>query len=141
YYEDKLTVLAPAKHPLAGCASLTLAQISPYDLVGPPAGTETERLLTEQFRQQGMPLKMPMRVASLDAMVLMTQAGLGLCIVPEGVWERLGPFPEIVRIPISESEPWAFQRLYVGIVSDTPAGSPVHRLYRHLARSPSLEQA
>lgn len=132
YHEDRLTVLMAQDHPLVAHDAVTLAELAPFPIIGAPAGTETERLLTTQAKRQGLVLDISMTVGSLDAMVLLTQAGLGSCIVPSRVWERLGPFPEIRQVALNEK--WARRQLRVGVPETLSAGSGVYRLYRYLAR-------
>ncbi len=132
YRQDHLAVLVPQTHELAQRAGLTLADVANQALIGPPPGTEIEKVLRDQARRAGLRLNPSMQVASLDAMVLMVQAGLGLCIVPSRVWSRLGPFPRVTRIPLAE--PWSLRQLFLGTLPNTPANSPTWRLYHQLSQ-------
>ena len=130
YRQDRLTVLVPQHHVLATRAGLTLAELAGHPIIGPPAGTETEKVLRDHAKRAGLTLKAPMQVASLDGMVLMVQAGLGVCLVPSRVWTRLGPFAKVVQLPLAE--PWSLRQMFIGMLANTPDRSPSQRLYRHL---------
>jgi DNA-binding transcriptional LysR family regulator len=60
----------------------------------------------------------------------MTQAGLGVAIVPSRAWEALGPFRGLTRIPITEH--WARRQLLVGMSSSASAAAPAGRLFARL---------
>lgn len=132
YDEDALCLLAPDGHPLARCDRvITLADIAAFEIVSMPKGTETFRLLQDQARRRGLQLRSSVEVASLDAMVLMTQAGLGIAIVPSRAWEALGPFKGLRRIQIHEH--WAHRQVLVAMNCSTATASPAGRLFSRLA--------
>lgn len=134
YDEDTLVLLVPQHHPLAEKDGVGIADIAAFELVSAPAGTETRHLVADQARRRGLRLRSSVEVASLDAMVLMTQAGLGIAIVPGHAWQALGPFRGLRRIAIVEH--WAHRQLLVGMSSTASLATPAGRLFQRLAARP-----
>lgn len=137
YRDDRLTLLVRTGHPLARRSSVGIADIAAHEVIGPLAGTETEQLLADQARRHGMRMRSSIRVASLDGMVMMAQAGFGVAIVPANAWSRFGPFRGLRRVEIHE--PWAVRQLLVGMLAGTPGASPAGRLFVWLGEG--LKQA
>lgn len=132
YDEDTLVLLVPEHHPLSNRTGVTLADITDFELVSSLPGTENRQLVADQARRRGLLLRSSIVAGSLDAMVLMTQAGLGVAVVPSHAWEALGPFRGLCRIPIIEL--WAHRQLLVGISSTASLATPAGRLFQRLAK-------
>ncbi|CAB3741114.1 HTH-type transcriptional regulator GltC [Paraburkholderia sediminicola] len=131
YEEDVLTLLIPDHHPLAERESVGLDDIADYELVSSPPGTETRQLTTDQARRRGLRLRSSIEVSSLDAMVLMTRAGLGIAIVPGHAWDAFGPFHGLRSLPIQEH--WAHRQIMVAMPASTALATPAGRLFLQLA--------
>ncbi|MGE4334749.1 MAG: LysR family transcriptional regulator [Pigmentiphaga sp.] len=132
YREDHLTVLVPENHEFAGRSGLTLAEIADQNLICPPYGTEVERVLRTHAKRGGFKLQALLQVASLETMILMVQAELGLSILPSRVWARLAHFSNLVQVPLAE--PWSLRQMYIGMLASGSDHSPTQRLYQELSK-------
>lgn len=131
YEEDSLALLVPEAHTLAERKHVGLADIAEFEIISTPRGTETQRLTADQARRRGLRLRSSIEVSSLDAMVLMTQAGLGVAILPSRAWEALGPFRGLKMVPIKEH--WAHRQILVAMPASTSMATPAGRLFARLA--------
>lgn len=124
YRGDRLVLVMPAGHPLAGRPALALAETLEYDHVGMHAASAIYGALRDEARRLGRPLRLRMHVPSFDAICRMAQAGMGLGAVPEGVFSLLGPAMHLAAVPLTD--PWA--RRALNIVVRPGALSPAARL-------------
>ncbi|WP_424134972.1 LysR family transcriptional regulator [Roseomonas chloroacetimidivorans] len=138
--EDRLLVVMPATHPLAGAASLGFDAVLDLPVVGAVESGALTLLLEEQAQQRGRPLPYRFRVAGTDAARRMVAAGHGVTVMPDGVARPYEAALGLRGVPLDE--PWAVRRLRLVA---RPAGllSPSARLLAtHLLeaeRSPSAD--
>jgi DNA-binding transcriptional LysR family regulator len=84
YREDLLPVVHP-RHPLALRRGVTLRDLSREGLITYPAGAVTRRMIDAVFQSQGEVPRARMEISSPEAMKRLTQAGLGVSILPRPV--------------------------------------------------------
>jgi DNA-binding transcriptional LysR family regulator len=84
YRRDRLAVVMPQSHPLAGEHRLRLEQVLEHDLIGMHADSALNHLITRSAADQGLQPRLRMKVTGYDALCLMVAAGLGVGILPEG---------------------------------------------------------
>ncbi|MGI4902721.1 MAG: LysR family transcriptional regulator [Janthinobacterium lividum] len=82
YRDDRLVVVVPASHPLAGRPSLAFHETLDFDQVGLLSGDSFQQLLLASSKQAGKLLRFRVHVASFDAVCRMVQAGMGLGVIP-----------------------------------------------------------
>lgn len=114
FRSDRLVLLVPHEHPLAGRDSVDLNDTLDYEYVALRSGTHLNFQLIKAANDLGRSLKIRMEVASYDALCLMVQAGVGIGIMPEGsaaIYQLNGA--SIVRL----NEPWASRELSVCVRS------------------------
>lgn len=109
YRRDRLVLVVPAGHPLAGCGPVALADTLDHDHVGLHRESSIYGALRDEARRLGRPLKLRIHVPSFDAICRMAQAGMGLGVVPEKVHALLGPQMNVVAVPLTD--PWAQRTL------------------------------
>ncbi|MGV7033899.1 LysR family transcriptional regulator [Methylobacterium symbioticum] len=109
YRGDRLVLVMPADHPLAGRPALALSETLDYDHVGMHAASSIYAALRDEARRLGRPLRLRIHVPSFDAICRMAQAGMGLGTVPEGVYALLGPQMRLTAVPLTD--PWAQRAL------------------------------
>ncbi|WP_233834628.1 LysR family transcriptional regulator [Paraburkholderia sp. ZP32-5] len=85
YRQDRLAVLVPGGHRLAGTTRVAFDELLDDSFVGLRSESALTRLLAQQATSAGRPLDVRIRVSSLDALCRMVHAGLGIAIVPEQV--------------------------------------------------------
>lgn len=85
YRQDRLAVLVPGGHRLAGASRVSFDALHDDRFVGLRSESALTRLVTQQAASAGRELDVRIRVSSLDALCRMVHAGLGIAIVPEQV--------------------------------------------------------
>lgn len=109
YRQDRLTVVVPHGHALVRRRSVKLAELVQFDWVGMHAGSALNHLVTRVAADQGLQLRLRMKVTGYDALCLMVASGLGIGILPEGSARLyMGSLP--LRC-IALNEPWAQRQL------------------------------
>ena len=128
---DRLVLIVPANHRLAGRRQTRFAELPELDFVGLPRGTALDEHLAMQAARQGRPLRLRVRVSSLDAVCTMVAAGVGVAIVPEATARRhrRGLSLSIVRLV----EPWADRRLVLCVHDSRCLSRPAKKLFEALA--------
>lgn len=81
---DRLVLLVPDDHPLAGRESVRFSETLDHEYVALRSGTHLNFQLIKAANDLGRSLRIRMEVASYDALSLMVQAGIGIGIMPEG---------------------------------------------------------
>ena len=109
YRQDRLAVLVPGAHRLAGAPRVAFDDLLEDCFVGLRSESALMRLLAQQAAHAGRQLDVRMRVSSLDALCRMVHAGLGIAIVPEQVG-LLYVSTLDVRL-LSLNDVWAVRRL------------------------------
>ncbi|OLL32406.1 LysR family transcriptional regulator [Burkholderia sp. SRS-W-2-2016] len=85
YRQDRLAVLVPGAHRLAGATRAGFDELLNDSFVGLRSESALTRLLTQQAAAAGRQLDVRIRVSSLDALCRMVHAGLGIAVVPEQI--------------------------------------------------------
>lgn len=100
---ERLVVLMPAGHPLAGIANPTLAEIAAHPIV---LGNDSQwdfyrAIVLDQFAAKGLVPRLAHEAPSLTAIVGLVRAGLGVTLVPETMRTAIGP--ELAVRPIADA--------------------------------------
>lgn len=126
YRSDRLVLMTPHDHPLAGRESLQLSEATQYDFIGLQQDASLQALLDEQANRAGQTLRMRIQVRSFDAICRMIHHGMGVGVLPEKTIYRDLRDLKLKSIPLCD--PWARRDLVIGIRQY--AGLPV--IARHL---------
>ncbi len=129
YREDRLVLVVPAGHPLAGRDTIALSETLDHDHVGLHRESSIHAALRDEARRLGRPLRLRIHVPSFDAICRMAQAGMGIGVVPERVHALLGPQMRLSAVPLSD--PWARRRLNL-VVRPGPPPPATSLLIGHL---------
>ncbi len=111
YREDRLAVMMPADHPMAGCRSPDLKDIARETFVSLRENSALTQMLAAQADALGISLSIKIRVASLDALCRMVHAGLGMAIMPQQVAELHQQSLNVVVQPLSDA--WAERKISI----------------------------
>ncbi len=84
-YREELVPVAHPDHPLASRRSCTLKDLAAQDVITYPAGAVTRGMIDAVFASHGETLRPRMEISSPEAMKRLTQAGLGVSILPRPV--------------------------------------------------------
>jgi DNA-binding transcriptional LysR family regulator len=111
YRHDRLVLLVPDGHELAGRDSVRFSETIGYEYIGAPKGSSIDTALLRASSEIGTALRMSIRTMGFDAISAMVDAGLGIAVVPEGVTPTYTKSYGIR--PLAIDEPWAARRLMV----------------------------
>lgn len=109
YRQDRLVLIAPARHPLATHAELPFAASLDWDHVGLHANSSIYRAMHEAALREGRNIRLRIRVTGLDAMCRMIHNGLGVGLMPQRAFELMHGVGELACIALSDD--WATRRI------------------------------
>ena len=133
YRGDELSVVVPARHPLARLRACTFAQTLAHDHVGLPASTAVHTMLARAAAVIGQPLYYRAVVSTFDAALRCVRAGLGLAIVPRQIAAAPGNGTGL-RI-VTLKEPWARRRFAICYRHHDQLSPAARLLVEHLAQA------
>lgn len=105
WHEDELVAVIHPKNPLAGRASVTLADLGPFPFIVMQRDTTLLGLYREQLRMLGLPFRDRVHAASSASICKMVSAGLGVAILPSTSVNAQDKTLQMVSITLKES--WA----------------------------------
>jgi DNA-binding transcriptional LysR family regulator len=130
YRHDSLVLVMRDDHPLATRKCVAFAETLDGDHVGLHAASSINARTHMAARQAGKPLRLRIHVPGFDAVCRMVQAGMGVGVLPQKVYELMGRPLGLVGAPLEDE--WS-ERSLVLAVRDVDALSPVSRLlFEHL---------
>jgi len=131
YRTDVLCAVVPKKHPVRE-RRLAFAKLLDYDFVGLESNTVISQVLLEQAHLADKPLRLRVQVKSFDVVARMTQAGLGIAVLPvDAARSFAGPMG--LRL-IGLTDAWATRRMFVAVRQDGALPAPARQLVEHLAK-------
>jgi DNA-binding transcriptional LysR family regulator len=95
---EDLVAVAPQGHPLAGRASVALADLSAYPFVDFCAGWGTRALVDRAFARAGAQRRTASEVTDLETLESLVIKGLGVAILPESIAGARSPDIASIRI-------------------------------------------
>jgi DNA-binding transcriptional LysR family regulator len=130
YRHDRLCIVTPGNHPLAHRDSVAFADTLEFDHIGLHSASSINMRTHLAARQAGRALRLRIHVPGFDAVCRMVQAGMGVGVLPQQVFEAMGRQLGLAAVPLDEE--WAARSLVI-VVRDSGALSPVSRLlFDHL---------
>jgi len=128
-YREDLVPVAHTGHPLARARRVTLEELSSAGLITYPADATSRRLLEQVFESHGAALRSRMEISSPEAIRALTEAGLGVSILPRPVVAgALGRTLAALRLPREVR----FRREIGIVLHDTETLSPAARAFLEL---------
>ncbi|HEX7913269.1 MAG TPA: LysR family transcriptional regulator [Paraburkholderia sp.] len=109
YRQDRLAVLVPGGHRLAGASRVAFDDLLGESFVGLRSESALTQLLAQQASGAGRELDVKIRVSSLDALCRMVHAGLGVAVVPEQVGLLYVNALDVSLLALSDA--WAVRHL------------------------------
>lgn len=127
---DRLVLLLPQDHALAGRSALCFAEVLGEDFVGLPAANALSAHLSQQAARLGRVPRFRVRLRAVNALARMVEAGVGIAVLPEVVARRCQRDMALAVTPLAD--PWALRRLVLCV--RRLDALPVHarRLVEHL---------
>lgn len=133
YRRDRLVLVVPGKHPLAGRRKLAFAEAAEYDFVSLTRGTSLAQRLAAETQALGRSLRVRIHVRSFDAMCQMVAAGLGLAVLPDAAVQPHLKSMGLRRIELEDA--WVERELLIGARDLKALERPVRALLEHLLGS------
>jgi len=109
YRKDRLVVVAPRGHPLAGRGAVRFGEVLEWDIVGLHAGSSISLAMRAAAAQAGRVLRQRIQVTSLDAMCRMIDNGLGVGLLPDRAFALMQGMGALAAVGLQE--PWAEREL------------------------------
>lgn len=129
YRRDRLALVVPAGHALAGRRRLAFADAVEYEFVALSQATSLAQRLVMESAQIGKPLRVRIHVRSFDAMCQMVAAGLGIAVLPDAAVQPLLKALGLRRLELSDE--WAVRELRLGARDFAALPRPVRSLVEH----------
>jgi DNA-binding transcriptional LysR family regulator len=137
YRSDTLVTIMPVGHPLSDRASVKFADLIDYDLVGPRKGSYLDSLVLRAAADLNRVLKLRIRVNGFETVCSMTEAQLGVGLVPEYCAKRYAAAGRVVAIPLDEH--WATRDWKICVRDVVSLPPPVRLLVEHLSQEPKKQ--
>jgi DNA-binding transcriptional LysR family regulator len=133
FAEDRLVLVTPVKHPLAGKRRLAFKDVLAHDMVGLPADSALQEHLDGQAARLGATLRPRLRLPGFDALCRMVESGIGIAVVSQRAARRNARSMAIRVVPLVE--PWTRRKLRLCVKSERALLAPARELLGHLRRS------
>ena len=130
YRRDRLVLVVPPGHPLAGRDRLSFAEATDYDFVSLTQSTSLAQRLELASGQISKPLRIRIQVRSFDAMCQMVAAGLGIAVLPVAAAQPLGQALDLRLIDLTDA--WVERELLLGARDLGALARPARTLLDHL---------
>lgn len=132
YRSDRLTLIAPRDHPLAGRSGVSFVEALDYDCVGLHTGSAINLQLVKAATELERTVRMRIQVTSYEALCLMVETGIGIGFLPEAVARRYVDTLAIALVRLEE--PWAERALRLCVRSYAALPVAARMLVDHLRR-------
>ncbi|MEG0051839.1 MAG: LysR family transcriptional regulator [Comamonas sp.] len=121
YRRERMVLITPGDHPLVGRQELAYEEALDYAQIGLRDSSIVQEMLDKEARAGRRMLRQRIEVDSLSAMCRMIECGLGVGVMPEGAYQRLGEARHLHAIALSDA--WAERslNLYATRFADLPA--------------------
>ena len=130
FHSDRLCVLVPATHPLAGEGRVRFEQLLDDEFICQETDSATDRLMQQGACECGRVLKSRIRVGGFDAACRMVEAGLGISVTAEFITSRLAPVMELVQLELAEE--WAIRPHAICVRNFAGLPTAAQRLLSHI---------
>ena len=133
YRQDRLLLVAPEGHPLAGRERVAFADTLAFDHVGLREGSSVSQAMRQAASRAQQAVRLRVRVTGLAAMCRMIDNGLGVGLMPERAFALLRGMGRLCAVPLSDS--WALRQICLIARDFDSLPAPARALVAHLAHS------
>jgi DNA-binding transcriptional LysR family regulator len=133
FAEDRLVLVTPARHPLAGKRRLAFKDVLVHDTIGLPADSALQQHIEGHAARFGVTLRPRLRLPGFDALCRVVESGIGVAMVSQSAALRCRKSMAIRVVPLID--PWAHRRLRLCVKSERALPGPARALLEHLRRS------
>src|SRR5690606_34512014 len=111
YRKDRLVVVTPAGHPLAGESAVAFADTLGNDYVGLSEWSAIHPFLLQAAAALGRTFKFRVEVGNFEAVCRMIESGVGIGVIPESVALRYARVLGMAIVPLIDE--WALRELQI----------------------------
>ena len=115
YRSDRLVLVVPGAHALAGAAMVDFADTLDCDHIGLQESSAIHGFLRHVCNQLHRPLKLRIQVGNFEAACRMIEATVGVAILPESAARRHAQTMHIAIVPLAD--PWAIRSMQICVRS------------------------
>jgi DNA-binding transcriptional LysR family regulator len=133
FAKDRLVLVTPQKHPLAGKRRLAFRDVLAHDMVGLSMGSALQEHLDGQAARLGATLRPRLRLPGFDALCRVVESGIGVAVVSRSAALRCRKSMAIRIVPLLD--PWTQRKLRLCVKSERALPGPARALLEHLRRS------
>jgi DNA-binding transcriptional LysR family regulator len=133
FAKDRLVLVTPQKHPLAGKRRLAFRDVLAHDMVGLSMGSALQEHLDGQAARLGATLRPRLRLPGFDALCRVVESGIGVAVVSRSAALRCRKSMAIRIVPLLD--PWTQRKLRLCVKSEGALPGPARALLEHLRRS------
>lgn len=130
FAEDRLVLVTPLRHPLAGKRRLVFKDVLAHDIVGLPGGSALQEHLDSQAARLGATLRPRLRLPGFDALCRVVESGIGVAVVSRSAALRCRKSMAIRVVPLLD--PWTRRRLRLCVKSQRALPAPARTLLDYL---------
>lgn len=131
YRRDRLVLVVPSEHPLAGRERVTLLDTVGYDFIGLQKEASLHALISEAAQQVGAHLRVRIQVRSFEAICRMIHTGMGIGILPEQAVRTYLPGMAVRAVAIEDA--WALRELNICVRQYDSLSLIARQMVDHLA--------
>lgn len=139
YRQDRLVLVVPHGHALAGAGPIAFEASLPFDHVGLHANSSIHLATHRAATRAGTAVRVRIRVTGLDAMCRMITNGLGVGVMPERAFELLHGGDALQAIPLTDA--WAQRQLVLVARDFSSLPSTARLLVDHLQTNENRQAA
>ncbi|HEY4170449.1 MAG TPA: LysR substrate-binding domain-containing protein [Reyranella sp.] len=139
FAEDRLVLVTPAKHPLAGKRRLAFKDVLAHDTVGLPVDSALQQHLDGQAARLGATLRPRLRLPGFDALCRVVESGIGVAVVSRSAALRNTRSMAIRVVPLLD--PWTHRKLRLCVKSERALPGPARALLEHLRGSGAMRHS
>ncbi|PHM18813.1 MAG: LysR family transcriptional regulator [Curvibacter sp. PD_MW3] len=115
YRRDRLVLVVPADHALAGTAVVAFADTLAFDHIGLHESSAIRAFLQQICDGLERPMKQRIQVSNFEAACRMVEAAVGVAILPESAARRHAQTMAIAIVPLAD--PWAERAMQIVVRS------------------------
>jgi DNA-binding transcriptional LysR family regulator len=133
FAEDRLVLVTPARHPLAGKRRLAFKDVLAHDTVGLPADSALQQHLDGHAARLGATLRPRLRLPGFDALCRVVESGIGVAVVSQSAAVRCRKSMAIRVVPLLD--PWTHRKLRLCVKSERALPAPARALLDYLRQA------
>jgi DNA-binding transcriptional LysR family regulator len=132
YRRDRLVLVVPHGHELAGRKAVSFADTLDQDHVGLPTTSAIDLAMRRAAAAAGKAIRLRVRVTGLDAACRMVDQGLGVALVPDGAFALLRGVGKLAAVPLRDD--WAVRDILLLARDFDALPATARLLVEHLGR-------